>query len=151
MNAYAKYLTVLVAVFLCLSFAHAETLFKFGGPSFHTTSSNHTNSFHRTAILSHRNYFAGYFKNSYSTDSFVIGKSFVEHQKDVDLVFHAGAVWGYKESSSCYKSQDLEAVNDKKIICPLIAPEIILHKLPLKPSVAWFGFDALVFNLNYTF
>lgn len=144
-------MTVFMAVFLCLSFAYAETSIKFGGPSIHTTSSNYTNSFHRTAIISHNDYFAGYFKNSYGVDSFVAGKSFVEHQKDIDLVLHAGAVWGYKKSTSCYKVQDLEAVNDKKILCPLIAPEIILHQLPLKPSIAWFGFDALVFNLNYVF
>lgn len=139
--------TALVAVFLCLAFdVSAEIRIKFGGASFHTTS-DAPNEFHRTAIMSHRGWFGGYFRNSFDDDSFAAGYSFTDPLADVDIQLHTGIVYGYRKSSRCYKSQKPKA-EDPKIVCPLIAPELILRKLPLKPSIAWYGFDAIVFNLN---
>lgn len=143
--------TVMV-LFLCLSFElNAETNLKFGGVSTHTTTHQSVNSFHRTAIISHNNFFAGYFKNSFYDDSYIVGYSFIETHQSYNIGWHVGAVYGYRKSTKCYKVEDLEAGNDPKIFCPMVAPEITFTELPLKPSVAYFGFDAIVLSLNYTF
>lgn len=142
--------TALVAVFLCLNSALADTQLKFGGLSFHTTSTP-DNEFHRTMVLSHNNYFVGYVRNSFDDDSFVLGYSILDHQNSFDVAYHFGAIYGYRESTKCYKTEDKSAVNDDKRICPMIVPELILKSLPLKPSISYFGFDAVVFNLNYSF
>jgi len=146
-----KLFTGLMSVFLCLSFNASAWELKLGGASIHTTSSNYTNSFHRVFVVSHKDYFAGYFKNSYDTDSFVIGKSFVDRSEDIDLSIHTGLVWGYRESSRCYKVEEPQQHNDKKIICPFVGPEITFNQVFLKPSISWPGFDAFVLNVNLGF
>ena len=147
-----KLIAGLVPVFLCLSFiAQAETSLKFGGLSFHTTSSDYTNSFHRTFVISHNDVFAGYFKNSYNDDSFVAGYSFVDRMDMIDVALHTGLVYGYRSSTDCYKMPTKPRLSDHKIVCPMLAPEFTINTLEWRPSVAWYGFDAVAFNLNYLF
>ena len=136
--------TALAAVFLCLNVS-AVTSVKIGGLSTHLSDGDYE-SFHRVFILSKDDYFSGYFLNSFGDDSFTVGKSF--HTYDLGLKFslHVGAVYGYRESSDCYKS---DPGTGDKIICPMIAPEITAESLPLKPSVAFFGLDALVLTVNF--
>lgn len=136
--------TALVAVFLCLNAAQAETSLKLGGWSIHTTSEA-PNSFHRVAIVSHNDYFGGYFRNSFNDDSMAVGKSFHKVDRGVTFSMHAGLVYGYRKSTNCYKATPSEG---NKIVCPMLAPEMTLTGLPLKPSLALFGLDALVLTLN---
>ena len=137
----------LVAVFLCLNVS-AETTLKLGGFSHHLSDGDY-NSFHRVLILNHNGYFGGYFKNSYYDDSFTLGYRW--HLK-TDSLFNFGLstalVYGYRESSGCYKKQE-DRQSDPKIICPMLAPEVVAHRLPLKPSLALFGLDAVVLSFNF--
>ena len=141
-----KLTAALVAVFLCLNVS-AETSLKLGGFSQHLGDGDY-NSFHRVAIASHNNYFAGYFRNSFYDDSFVVGKTYqIKRDSLFSFTVNVGAVYGYRRSSGCYKKQD-ERDNDPKILCPMIAPEVTAYKLPLKPSLALFGLDAVVLTFN---
>lgn len=139
--------TILLTLILIPALASAELSFKFGGLSKHTTS-NSPNEFHRTAIFSYGSYFGGYFQNSFYDDSFAVGKTFTTYRDWMKIDLHTGAVYGYRKSGSCYKAQKLNAENDPKRVCPMIAPEVTLHRWLLQPSLAWFGGNALVLNLN---
>lgn len=141
-----KLAAAFMAVFLCLNFAYAQTAIVFGGLSKHTTS-RADNEFHRTFIIDHNNWFAGYFRNSFNDDSFALGKAFVRHESDFDVALNTGLVYGYRKSGKCYKTQSRQA-GDPKILCPLVAPELRLKSLPLEPSISLYGFDALVLNLR---
>lgn len=145
----------LVPVFLCLAFlsclANAETRFVFGGLSIHTTS-DAPNNFHRTALVKIDQYFGGYFRNSFDDDSFAVGRTYTDHQGDFDVSLHAGLVYGYRDSSDCYKTQKPgPGKDDPKIICPLLAPEVRFNALPLTPSISWYGLDAIVLNFEVGF
>lgn len=130
----------LVAVFLCLSqLVLAETAIKFGGLSYHLVTENHTNSFHRTLILEHYGYSAGYARSSYDQDIFMAGLYYEKPYKYVTARIHLSAIYGY---SQCYG----EPNGSPRRLCPMIAPEIYLNA-PYKPSVTLFG-DALVFTLT---
>ena len=67
----------------------------------------------------------------------------------IDL--HTGAVYGYRKSGKCYKVQKLNAENDPKRVCPMIAPEVTLHRLALQPSLAWFGFACAGIKLKHSY
>ncbi len=127
-----------------------KAFLKFGGVSKHTLKheGKKVNEFHRTAIFSYNSYFGGYFQNSFYDDSFAVGKTFTTYRDWMKIDLHTGAVYGYRKSGKCYKVQKLNAENDPKRVCPMIAPEVTLHRWLLQPSLAWFGFDALVLNLN---
>ncbi len=142
-----KLAAALVAVFLCLNVG-AETSLKLGGFSQHLSDGDYNNS-HRVVIASHNNYFAGYFRNSFYDDSFALGKTY-ELKRDSIFKFtlNVGAVYGYRRSSGCYKKQD-DRDDDPKILCPMIAPEVTAYKLPLKPSLALFGLDAVVLSVSF--
>lgn len=141
-----KLAAALVAVFLCLNFAQADTSIKFGGWSKHLSDGDY-NSFHRVGFVAHNDYFGAYFRNSYDEDTFAMGKTW---QLKQDSVFrfnlHAGLMYGYRESSKCYKRQTPKP-NNPKIVCPMVAPEAIAHQLPLQPSLMLFG-NAVVLALN---
>jgi len=142
----SKFAAAFLAAFLCLS-VHAETSLKLGGLSQHFSGGDY-NSFHRAAIISHNNYFAGYFINSFYDDSFAVGKTYqIKRDSLFEFTVNVGAVYGYRRSSGCYKKQD-DRENDPKILCPMIAPEVTTYKLPLKPSLALFGLDAVVLSFN---
>lgn len=146
----SRFRTALLAVFLCLPFvATAETELMFGGIGHHVGGSKKLNDFHRTAIISHKHYFAGYFKNSLDEDTFVTGKSFVFKDSSANLVLNAGLSWGYRKSSNCFDIDPNHAASPK-IVCPLLAPSIQFHNLPLTPSVTLMG-TAVVLNFSYTF
>jgi hypothetical protein len=142
----AKLTAALVAVFLCLQFAQAETRLTLGGFSKHMSDGDY-NGFHRTVILSHNKVFGGYFTNSYHDDSFVVGRTFRTYSRGLEFNLHAGAVYGYRESGKCRKGA---YDHSKKIICPMIAPEVVFYRIPLKPSLSWYGLDAVVFHVNLT-
>lgn len=135
-----KLTAALVAVFLCLN-VHAETSIKFGGFSQHLSEGDY-NSFHRVAIISHSGYFGGYFRNSFDDDSFTVGRTWSSKGKYATYQLHGGLVYGYRH---CRKPRGAEG---SKIVCPMIAPEVMAHRLPLKPSLAFFGLDAVVLTFN---
>jgi hypothetical protein len=137
----------LLAVFLCLNFAHADTSIKFGGWSKHLSDGDY-NSFHRIGFVQHNDYFGAYFRNSFDDDSFAIGKTWSKQDSVFRFSLHGGLTYGYRQSSSCYKKQD-DRERDPKIICPMLAPEVMAHRLTLKPSLALFGLDAVVLTFNY--
>lgn len=135
-----KLTAALVAVFLCLN-VHAETSIKVGGWSQHLSEGDY-NSFHRVAIISHNNYFAGYFRNSFDDDSFALGKTWSNKGRYASYNLHGGLVYGYRD---CNKPN---GANGKKIVCPMITPEVVAHTIPLQPGLALFGLDAVVVTFN---
>ena len=139
-------IAALVAAFLCLEFAHAETEIIFGGVSTHTMS-DAPNEFHRTAMVKHGDWFGGYFRNSFNDDSFALGYAITDHLEGFDVALNVGAVYGYRKNGNCYKTQK-EGDRSPKIICPMIAPEVIFRSLPLSPSISLYGLDALVLNFR---
>ena len=141
-----KLTAALVAVFLCLNVS-AETNIKLGGFSQHMSEGDY-NSFHRLVMVSHDDYFAAYFRNSFYDDSFAIGRTWSTQDSVFRFNLHVGLSYGYRESSGCYKKQESKQ-NDPKIVCPAIAPEIVAHTLPLKPSLTLFGLDAVVLSFNF--
>lgn len=136
---------MLLMLFMGLT-VHAETSFKLGGLSTHLSEGDY-NTFHRLAIISHNDYFGGYFRNSFDDDSFVLGHSWGFEDSVFRFNLHAGVVYGYRKSSHCYKAQD-EKTYEPKVACLFIAPEIMAHKVPLKPSILIFGPGALVLSIN---
>jgi phosphate-selective porin len=130
---------------LCLN-VHADTSIKVGGWSQHLSDGDY-NSFHRLGMISHNNYFAAYFRNSFDDDSFALGRTWSTQDSVFTFNLHGGLTYGYRESSGCYKKQE-DRQNDPKIVCPMVAPEVVAHRLPLKPSLALFGLDAVVLSFN---
>lgn len=142
----SKLTAALVAVFLCLNVS-AETTLKFGGFSHHLSEGDY-NSFHRVLILNHNGYFGGYFKNSYYDDSFTLGYRW--HLK-TDSLFNFGLstalVYGYRESSGCYKKQD-KREKDPKRLCFMVSPDATLYSHKIRPSFALFGADAFTLTFD---
>jgi len=146
LRLYKKLTAALVAVFLCLNVS-AETNLKLGGFSQHMSEGEY-NSFHRLVMPSYNNYFAAYFRNSFDDDSFAVGRTWSTQDSVFTFNLHGGLTYGYRESSGCYKQQD-DRQHDPKIVCPMIAPEVVAYRLPLKPSIALFGLDAVVLSFNF--
>ena len=136
---------VLLALFMSLKL-YADTSFKLGGLSTHLSDGNY-NAFHRLVIISHNDYFGGYFRNSFDDDSFVLGRTWHFEDSVFRFNLHGGVVYGYRKSSHCYKAQE-ETLNEPKVACLFIAPEVVAHQVPLKPSIAIFGPGALVLSIN---
>ena len=136
-----------VLMITCMGFkVHAETSFKLGGLSMHWSEGNYR-SCHRLVMVSHNDYFGGYFLNSFDDDSFVVGKTWSVQDSVFKFNLHGGLVYGYRKSSHCYKTQN-EKTHESKIVCPAVSPEVVAHQVPLKPSIAIFGLGALVFSVN---
>ncbi len=139
----AKTLAALIAVFLCLNFAHAETYLKIGGFSHHLSEKKY-NSFHRVFIVRSKTYFAGYFKNSFYDDSFVIGKRWhLKKDSLFDFGLSAGFVYGYRD---CYKRP--ENPDDKKRVCVMFSPDATLYKQQVKPSFSIVSLTALAVTFD---
>ena len=132
---------------VCMSFiVHAETSFKLGGLSTHLSGGDY-NAFHRLIIISHNDYFGGYFRNSFDDDSFVLGHTWGFEDSVFRFNLHGGVVYGYRKSSHCYKAQE-EKLDEPKVTCLFVAPEVMAHLVPLKPSITIFGPGALVLSIN---
>lgn len=141
----------LVAVFLCLSFkSAAETSITFGGIGFHSGDHEYPNNFHRTTIVTHKKYFAGYFKNSFNDDTFVAGYTAVDEMDMMDASLRLGMSYGYRKSGGCYKIQRKPRSSDPKRYCPVIAPEFTFKRLPLMPTIVLFG-KSVTLNFKWTF
>lgn len=142
----ASRLTFLLLMVSASLTTHAETSFKLGGLSTHLSEGDY-NAFHRLIIISHNDYFGGYFRNSFDDDSFVLGHTWGFEDSVFRFNLHAGVVYGYRKSSHCYKAQD-EKLDEPKVACLFAAPEVMAHLVPLKPSLTIFGPGALVFSIN---
>jgi hypothetical protein len=135
-----KLTAALVAVFLCLN-VHADTSIKVGGFSQHMSEGDY-NSFHRLVMPSYNNYFAAYFRNSFDDDSFALGRTWSTQDSVFTFNLHGGLTYGYR---GCLKTGHS---NGDRGVCPMLAPEVVAHRLPLKPSLALFGLDAVVLSFN---
>lgn len=93
-----------------------------------------SNNEHNLLAYEKDGYIIGYFKNSYSSDSAVLGKRFVVFElKDIKAGVYAGATYGYY---TCSGMADLDA---RKKLCPAIVPEISYTKYKFQPTILMLG------------
>lgn len=98
-------------------------------------------------MIQHEDFIGGYFRNSFDDDAYALGYSAYKSTGSlVRFYLHAGVVYGYR--GKCVTLSKEPTGNDR-LVCPFIAPELMAHKLPLKPSLSLLG-DALVLTLNIT-
>ena len=115
-----------------------------GGYSYHVLTGDETdyNSWHRLAAVEYGGLMAGYFRNSYYRDSFIVayGKSW--HYGDWMASVHAGAVYGYR---SCYGDD-----GDKSVVCPAVFPSLYYTRYKVQPGVVVFG-EAVAATVRFEF
>lgn len=130
---------LLVALFIAQPLM-ADTDLKVGGLSKHLTTKNVKNEFHRTFWVQSNNLSAAYSRNSWDQDIFILGGYYESKFDKFGVKIHVGGVYGY---STCFG----RPIRGRRVLCPIIAPEIEFNQLPLEPSITLFG-DALVLNIN---
>lgn len=143
---------ILIGIFLAGTLAEAEerpTLI-LGGVSHHFFTEDYTNSSHNVLAIEYRNVIAGYMKNSYDNDSFVLAYSGKLYSGElVNIGLYLGAVRGYDKCFGKFTPE--EEGDDKAEACPFIAPQININTgYNLKPQLTLFG-DALVLSARYEF
>lgn len=129
-----KYLLLIVSL-LCTT-VNADSLY-LGGWSFHPSPSDEVNnSNHMMVVYERSQWFVGTFKNSYSDQTYALGREFIitESEGPLDLSILVGVSHGYKE---CYGPGD---IGDEAKACFLVAPNIrFKNKSRVKPSILFFG------------
>lgn len=140
--------------------AKAETAVTWGGISHHVAQTYYpkddgdgytsdVNSFHKALMLTKNKWSVGYFENSFYDDTFVAGRYWSLDDSVLSARLHLLAVYGYRESTKCYKPPTKPRFDDKKRVCPTLVPEIVIKTDPIRLSVAFYGFNALALSFNH--
>ena len=139
-----KYLcTTLLFFFLSLSHSitHAVEI-RFGGWSKHLGTDEYTNESHTAFVIEYINFSAGYFKNSFDSDTFstALNKSWTFHNK-TKIRLNAGLMYGYRDCFLMNKENQRKSRRQK--LCPLFYPEVRWDTF-LNPGFGLLGNAAVV-------
>ena len=142
MTRFLLVVVFILSLYAIVSSAKAETSIQFGGISHHFISDDTTNNFHRAVIISHEDYLAGYLRNSYDQDSFVVAYNiYKETKKNYSTDVYLGAVRGYDK---CYGAFEEGENKNKVTACPLLVINVTINTdTVVKPVLSLWG-DALV-------
>lgn len=122
--------------------AEGTTYVYTGAWSKHVGTSQEYNETHNFLAVEYKGIMAGYFKNSYSTDSAVAGYRFKRQWGDFDAGLLVGATWGY---THCLKG---EAEGKNKRTCPVVVPSIAYTKYKAQPALLVLG-NAIAFSIRW--
>lgn len=122
-----------LALALYSSNAKAQTAIHAGGYSYHVATGHKVdyNDFHRLAAVEYGSFMAGYFRNSYHRDSFMIGYGWSKQYGNWRGSLHVGVVRGYR---SCFGDEGRNAV-----VCPVVFPSLYYTQYRVQPGVVLFG------------
>lgn len=112
--------------------AKAETYVYAGAWSDHPFSENDYNERHDLLGVEHKGVIAGYFRNSYSEDSFVTGYRFKRAYGDLEASLIVGATYGYRHCVKGYADRS-------KRVCPVAVPMVTYTKYQVEPSLMVLG------------
>lgn len=130
-----KYFFSLLLIFFAVSTSATEL--RFGGWSKHLNTNDLFNEKHHAYLLEHKNYIAGYFENSYSSETAVLGM-YKRWEVTPDFYFGltGGAMYGYRH---CLKfNSSTQAKHHSKKVCPIVYPEVRWNA-PLRPGLGLLG------------
>lgn len=135
---------IMLASFAMPATAEPRLAIHAGGYSYHVLTGDESdyNVWHRLAAVEYGGLLAGYFRNSYYRDSFVVayGKSWRYGAWMASV--HAGAVYGYR---SCYGDN-----GDKAVVCPALFPSLYYTRYKVQPGVVVFG-EAVAATVRFEF
>jgi hypothetical protein len=112
-----------------------------GGYSYHVDTGHKYDytDWHRLAAVEYGSVMAGYFRNSYNRDSFVVGYGWSKQWGHWRGAVHVGAVYGYR---SCYGDDGRSGR-----ICPVAFPSLYWTRYRVQPGVILFG-EALALTVR---
>lgn len=143
-------LTIALVAYPSKSRAEAYTIL--GGLSHHFITEDYDNSNHNVVAFSYEKILAGYFKNSYNNDSFILGYEFeIDNEQYFDVILYVAAVRGYDKCYGKFTQEERQAGKSKVEVCGMIAPAFVF-KVPyeVKPQLTLFG-DAATLSARYDF
>ncbi|WP_372966682.1 hypothetical protein [Marinobacter sp.] len=85
-------------------------------------------------------YMAGYFRNSYDEDAFMLARQFTANHGDIQFGVSLGAVYGYRH---CLKGWS----DSSRRVCPLAVPSVTYTGYPVQPSLMLVG-EALAISIR---
>lgn len=112
-----------------------------GAWSKHLFSKQDYNETHNFLAVEHKGVMAGYFKNSYSEDSAVVGFRMTEQWGDFEGGIMFAATHGYRDCVQGY-------ADASKRVCPAIVPSIAYTKYRVQPVALLLG-NALAFSVRW--
>jgi len=102
-----------------------------------------SNSTHNLLAYEHNNIIIGYFKNSYGTDTVVVGYKFnLLEVGDFKASVYTGVDYGY------YSCGGIAAQDASHKVCLAVVPEISYTKYKLQPTILMLG-GAVAFSLKW--
>lgn len=127
------------AAFMCAAIVYAmgakaeTTAVHMGGYSYHVLTGHEEdyNSFHRLAAVEYGSVMAGYFRNSYHRDTFVVAHGWSKQWGNWRGSLFVGATYGYRE---CYGDN-----GSSQALCPVAFPALYWTRYRVQPGVVVFG------------